>query len=129
VLAGVLAGATAAAWWRWRPFGVEVEGTSMRPSLEPGDWAIAVSTARIRPGDVVLIEHPERPGFEMVKRVAAGPGGPAPDGREMGTGWLWVQGDASERSTDSRAFGPIRIQDVRGRVVLVWWPPSRWRRQ
>ena len=120
---------TAAAWWRWRPFRVEVEGTSMRPALEPGDWAIAVSAARIRPGHVVLVEHPERPGVEMVKRVIAGPGGPAPDGQEMGIGCLWVQGDASERSTDSRVFGPIRRQDVLGRVVLVWWPPSRWRRQ
>jgi hypothetical protein len=100
----------------------------MRPTLEPGEWAIAVSARRIRRGDVILFQHAGRPGFELVKRVAAGPGGRAPDGSELAPGEIWVEGDASEVSTDSRTFGPVRAEDVRGTVLLVWWPPSQWRR-
>ena len=46
----------------------------MVPTLLPGDWALAVSGRRARRGDVVVVEHPGRPGYEMVKRVTAVPG-------------------------------------------------------
>jgi nickel-type superoxide dismutase maturation protease len=111
---------------RWRPFRIEVSGSSMRPTLEPGDWALAVVPERARPGDVVVVEHPERPGFEMVKRVVSLPGDRAPDGTDAIEG-LWVQGDDPSSSTDSRSFGTVPADLVRGRVVAVWWPPSRVR--
>lgn len=123
----VLGATGVGAWWRWRPFRFEVDGASMRPTLEPGDLALAIRPHRVRPGDVVVVEHPGRPGFEVVKRVAAGPGGPTPDGRELGPGEIWVEGDAAGASTDSRTFGPVGLDRIRGRVVLVWWPPSRLR--
>lgn len=116
------------AWWRWRPFRIEIDGRSMEPTLEPGDWALAVRARRVRPGDVAVVEHPGRPGFEMVKRVVAGPGEPAPGGRRLGPRELWVEGDAAAASTDSRSFGQLPTDAVRGRVVLVWWPPRRARR-
>ena len=100
----------------------------MRPTLEPGDWALVVRARRIGVGDVVVIERPERPGFELVKRVGAIAGEGSPDGRELEPGRVWVKGDAPGASTDSRSFGPVGSDDVRGRVVLVWWPPARWRR-
>ena len=111
---------------RWRPFRVEVSGPSMRPTLEPGDWAIAIALGRVRPGDIVVVEHPERPGFEMVKRVLSVPGGHAPDGSDLVDG-VWVEGDDPSSSTDSRSFGPVPANLVRGRVALVWWPPGRIR--
>jgi inner membrane protease subunit 1 len=116
------------AWWRWRPFRVEIEGGSMEPTLESGDWALAVRAHRSRSGDVVVVEHPGRPGFELVKRVVAGPDDRAPDGRELGEEEVWVEGDALAASTDSRSFGPVGSDAVVGRVVLVLWPPARWRR-
>src|SRR5207244_11490709 len=82
---GAIALLMAAAWARWRPFQVAVEGTSMAPELEPGDWLVATRPARLRRGDLVVVEHPERPGFELVKRLTALPGGsmgalvPGPD--------------------------------------------------
>lgn len=100
----------------------------MAPTLEPGDLVLGVRPRRIRRGDVVVIEHPGRPGFEVVKRVLAGPGGTAPDGRELGPAQLWVEGDAPGASTDSRAFGPVGTDAVRGRVIAIWWPPARRRR-
>lgn len=98
----------------------------MRPTLEPGDWAIAVAPERVRPGDVVVVEHPERPGFEMVKRVVA----VSRDGAADGAGVfdrVWVEGDDPSASTDSRTLGALPGDLVRGRVRLVWWPPGRIR--
>ena len=100
----------------------------MEPTLEPGDWALAVRARRIRSGYVVVLEHSGRPRFEMVKRVVVGPGGRAPDGSDLGREELWVEGDAPAISTDSRSFGPVRAEAVAGRVVFVWWPPARRRR-
>ena len=113
MLAAALVG-LAAAWWR--PFRVEIAGDSMRPTLQPGDWALAVARARIREGAVVLLERPDRPGLEVVKRIAAEePGG------------LVVLGDNPQGSTDSRHFGPVSRDVILGRLRLVYWPPRRWR--
>jgi type IV secretory pathway protease TraF len=111
--------------WRWRPFRVEVKGPSMAPTLQPGDWALAVASGRLRSGDVVVIEHPDRSGFEMVKRIVAGPGEPEPDGRLLDPGEFWVEGDDAERSTDSRAFGPVRRSDIKAKMLLIYWPVER----
>jgi signal peptidase I len=111
---------------RWRPFRIEVSGPSMRPTLEPGDWAIAIAAERVRPGDVVVVEHPERRGFEMVKRVVSPPDARSPDGIDPADG-VWVEGDEPSSSTDSRSLGALSVESVRGRVVVVWWPPSRVR--
>lgn len=98
----------------------------MRPTLEPGDWALAIAPERVRPGDVVVVEHPERPGFEMVKRVIRVPVDRVADATDAADG-VWVEGDDPTSSTDSRSFGALPTDRVRGRVVLVWWPPERIR--
>jgi len=99
----------------------------MRPTLEPGDWALAVAPARIRRGDVVVVEHPAREGFEVVKRVVGAPGDVTPDGGTLGVGEYWLEGDAPQASTDSRAFGPVARANLRGIVRAVYWPPARRR--
>jgi signal peptidase I len=125
--APALAAAAAYAFLRWKPFRVEIQGPSMRPTLEAGDWALAVVATRVRPGAIVVVEHPARPGFEMVKRVAGIPGDRAPDGRVLGDDEYWVEGDASRESTDSRAFGPVRRAHVKGTLRLVYRPRERRR--
>jgi nickel-type superoxide dismutase maturation protease len=117
--------ALAVAFARWRPFRVEVTGASMRPTLEPGDWALGVGPGRrgLRRGDVVVFDHPERPGFEVVKRLRWTDDDPTSTGNV-----LWVMGDDPAGSTDSRQFGPVSEAQVRGRLVLIWWPPARFRR-
>ncbi len=99
----------------------------MSPVLEPGDWALAARPTRVRRDGVVVLEHPGRPGFEIVKRVVAVPGDVAPDGRVLGADEYWVQGDALDESTDSRAFGPVGRSSLRGAVRLVYGPPGRRR--
>lgn len=98
----------------------------MAPTLEPGDWVLA-TRGRARVGAVVVLEHPARPGIELVKRVVAGPGERAPGGPTLGPEEWWVLGDAEGASTDSRTFGPVRAELIRGVARLVYWPPARRR--
>ncbi len=112
---------------RWRPFRVEVQGRSMAPTLAPGDWVVAVRGRRPRLGDVVLVEHPERPGFELVKRVTGVPGTALTDGTTLGSDEWFVEGDAPDSSTDSRHFGHVTGEAIKGRIAAVYWPPSRTR--
>jgi signal peptidase I len=112
---------------RWKPFRVEISGPSMAPALLAGDWALAVKPGKLRRGEVVVIEHPLRPGFEMVKRITGIPDDLAPDGRILGEDEWWVEGDNRAESTDSRHFGPVTTDLVKAKVRLIYWPPSRRR--
>jgi signal peptidase I len=121
------AGITALAVWRARPFRAVVRGSSMEPKLRDGDTVVAFAGRTPRTGDVVVIEHPMRPGFDLVKRVAGSPGEvvhlPTDGSRvmgpvELGPGEWFVTGDAPGASTDSRSFGPVSSSRLRG--VVVW---------
>ncbi len=103
-----------AAWLRRRPFRVAIAGASMSPTLESGDWALAVRASRVEPGDVVVLDDPRTPGFELVKRVT----------RTSSEG-VWVEGDSPEVSIDSRTFGPVPGSAIAGRVVLIYAPLRR----
>jgi nickel-type superoxide dismutase maturation protease len=114
----------AVAWLRWRPFRVAVEGQSMAPALEPGDWVVAVRTGSIPPRSIVVVEHPDRPGFEMVKRLTGVPGDTL-GALVLEDDQYWVIGDRPEASTDSRWFGPVGGAAIRGTVVFRYWPLER----
>jgi nickel-type superoxide dismutase maturation protease len=119
--------AIAVALLRWRPTRIEVQGASMVPTLMPGDWALAVTGRRSRKGQVVVVEHPGRPGYEMVKRVKAVPGERV-GGRMLDDDEFWIEGDRADASTDSRHFGPVRREHLKALVLLVYWPKERRRR-
>lgn len=100
----------------------EIGDHSMSPTLQPGDRVLGLRGLPARRGDVVVFAHPLRPGFEMVKRVAA------VSGEEMGRvalgpGEMWVLGDNPDGgSIDSRALGPIRAEWLRSRLLLRYQP-------
>ena len=80
------------------------------------------------PGDTVR----ERNGCRLGRRAAALRAVVAPGHRDHETGSWHVQqgsyfllGDNRAESCDSRAFGAVPKRNVVGRVVLVYWPPSR----
>ncbi|HVF07500.1 MAG TPA: signal peptidase I [Actinomycetota bacterium] len=112
---------------RYRPSRVQIDGASMAPTLVSGDWAMVAVPRRFARGDVVVVEHPGRPGYEMVKRLVGVPGDRMAD-RTLDADEFWVEGDDEQASTDSRAFGPVRADALKARVVLVYWPPERRRR-
>jgi mitochondrial inner membrane protease subunit 1 len=130
-LSGVIAAAfavvtAAAVFLRWRPSRVRIDGASMLPTLFPDDWALLVTPRRYAVGDVVVVEHPGRPGYEMVKRVIAGPGDSVGERTLRGDEW-WVEGERADASTDSRHFGPVSTTELKGKLVLIYWPRERRR--
>ena len=127
VVAGTaLVAGAAFAFARYHPARVAIEGVSMAPTLLPGDWALVVTPERFHRDDVVVVEHPQRPGYEIVKRLVGVPGGVVA-GRELGEDEYWVEGDFAHRSTDSRDFGPVQGEQLKAKVVLVYWPLERRR--
>jgi len=44
----------------------------------------------------------------------------------VGEGEIFVMGDNRNNSFDSRFFGTIAEDDIFGKFVLIYWPPSRW---
>jgi type IV secretory pathway protease TraF len=98
----------------------------MEPTLAPGDMALAVSRSRFDTGDVVVVEHPGRPGYEMVKRLTAVPGDRVGQ-RMLGADEFWVEGDRGDASTDSRHFGAVRRELLKAKVLLIYWPQERRR--
>lgn len=92
-----------------------VEGSSMAPTLSPGDHVVAVRHLPLRPGHIVAARDPRQPARVLVKRVAE----VAPDGA------LLVAGDNPEQSTDSRDFGPISRTAVVGRVIYRYAPVAQ----
>jgi type IV secretory pathway protease TraF len=124
VLGSALAAAGWRAWRRRRPFRVAVAGWSMAPALLPGDLLVAAVDREPVRGSMVVVPRPDRPELELVKRVLA-VAGDRVDGRLLSAGELWVIGDDPSHSTDSRTFGPVRREAVRGVVRFRYWPPRR----
>ena len=119
--AGIVAGAALAGIASRRLLDVvEVEGSSMAPTLLPGDWLLVEAmTYRFRPpriGEMVLAPDPRLPSRELIKRVTA---------INRDTGTVSLAGDAREASTDSRAFGPVLVDSVCWRVIGRYWPLSQ----
>jgi signal peptidase I len=109
---------------------VEVYEQSMAPALAPGDRLfvdpLAYTEVPPRRGDVVVVGDPEVAGRFLVKRVAA-IGGEIPPhgGAPLPAGLLWLQGDWSMVSRDSRRFGAVPLSSVVGRAWWRYYPPER----
>lgn len=127
---------------------MKVSGRSMLPALSPGDRVVAVRARGVRRGDVWVIRHR---GGHLVKRVvglprdrvvvtegrarlAGSPPSEARAGPQRDGSWVLapdeylVQGDNEQESSDLRAFGPLRPEDLVGRVLFRYWPrPGRVR--
>ena len=90
---------------------VIVSGSSMLPTLRPGEFLLVRPHGRVRPGGLVVARFTARPGLLVVKRAV----------RPEAQGW-WVEGDNAAATDDSRTYGAA---DVVATVVLRYWPPSR----
>jgi signal peptidase I len=129
----------------------EISEDSMEPALGHGDYVIASRLkATPRRGDVVIFQHPAKPGFYLSKRVLGLPGEDlviengqvTANGHVIAEPWargslagnhLWQLGasdlvllsDNRHQSTeDSRSFGPIPVEDM-WRAEFRYWPLGR----
>jgi len=100
---------------RWPLLRVAVAERSMLPALRPGDWLLARRTRRIKPGQVVLAWHPERPGFLLVKRAAW---------REA-AGWWLASDNPAAGAVDSARFGLVPEEKIAAVVLFRYWPVGR----
>ncbi|MEC8856232.1 MAG: signal peptidase I [Chloroflexota bacterium] len=132
-----------------------IEGDSMLPLLRHGESVFVVRPRltwnRLRRGDVVVFERPGGQGWVYIKRIAGLPG----EDIKIAGGWVFVDGnllgeefvqDASKDGTkewfnrpdeyfllgdnrgdsnDSRSFGPVSGELIKGRVWLRCWPLAR----
>ena len=100
-------------WLLGRRKRFQVSGASMQPTLSNGDTVLVSPFAYLHAlpqvGDLVVIQHPERK-LPMIKRVH----------HIEGADKVYVRGDNSEVSTDSRHFGWVSPESIIGKVVSLF---------
>ena len=90
-----------------------VADRSMEPTLVDGQGLVGVRSNAALPGQLRTFEHPHRPGFWLIKRVAA----------VSGDSMLVESDNRDVPSEDSRSFGPV---DIEGSYRVVIRVPRRW---
>ncbi|OGV69900.1 MAG: signal peptidase I, partial [Lentisphaerae bacterium RIFOXYA12_FULL_60_10] len=133
-----------------------VESISMEPTLIEDDFVLvyrlAYSLGEPERGDVVVFQYPpETNQVPYIKRIIGLPGDtikveagqvfingqpleepylkvPTNRGGEwvVPLGSIFVMGDNRNNSSDSRVFGPVPIEDVMGKALVVYFPPEHW---
>jgi len=83
------------------------EGKSMNPILKDGEVVLVDRTAEIEVGDIVVAKHPIEQNSEVVKRVE----------RINENRHYFLVGDNLEESNDSRHFGAVTREYIKGKVV------------
>jgi signal peptidase I len=134
---------------------VRVDGFSMRPTLQDGEYILinklAYKFSEPVRGDIVVFKFPVNPEEDLIKRIIGIPGDtiniqdgvlnvngvvvdepyinapPAYNGTwQVPEGQLFVLGDNRNDSRDSHQWGLLPIENVIGRAVLIYWPPEEW---
>lgn len=132
-----------------------VRGSSMAPRIHDGDRILIDHVSYlfdpVKPGDIVVLKYPLDPSVDYIKRVIGLPG----DEVVLEGGHVWVNGvevqepyvddpdpltrmtvhvkaahffvlgDNRQRSCDSREFGLVPQDYVRGKVEMRVWPLQR----
>jgi hypothetical protein len=86
----------------------------MEPALVDGQGLIGWRSNRCQIGQLRCFEHPERPGFWMIKRVESLPS----------PGMMFMRSDNNDVPTvDSRHFGAVPVAGSSRVIVRI---PLRW---
>lgn len=128
-----------------------VKGESMFPSFEDGELLltekITYRFSDVKRGDIVVFEAPVGRKVDFIKRIIALPGETVSvknggvyingeklkedyitaqtlgdEEKQLGADEYFVFGDNRGASSDSRVFGAVKADNMRGRVWLVYWP-------
>ncbi|KAL0839786.1 hypothetical protein ABMA28_016421 [Loxostege sticticalis] len=110
---------------------VMCSGPSMEPTLESNNILftehVTPRMQRLRRGDIVIAKSPSNPKQNICKRIVGLPGdkvrGHFPKRSQIvPRGHVWLEGDNSSNSADSRVYGPVPQGLIRSRVVCRVWP-------
>ncbi len=156
VLETLLLAAVMFAAINWVTARIRVDGISMQPTLASGSYVLvnrlAYSLGSPGHGDVIVFHFPRDPDQEYIKRIIGLPG----DRVEISRGelrvngvlvgepyindspqyesalrvprdQLYVLGDNRNNSSDSHQWGPVPLENVVGKALLVYWPPKEWK--
>ena len=133
---------------------IRVDGSSMEPNFHDGDYVIvnrmAYRLGDMQRGDVIVFPYPLHEEDDYIKRVIGLPGDhvaiysgvvyvngealaepyimekPDADLAEIVVpdGYVYVMGDNRNASSDSRSWGPLKIEKIIGKAVFRYWPFS-----
>lgn len=78
----------------------------------------AYRSAPPRPGDIVLLAHPKQADLVVVKRIT-----------QVDEDTATVHGDNTHDSSDSRAWGPVPLDHILGRVECLFGSANPGRSQ
>jgi signal peptidase I len=132
-----------------------VDGPSMEPTMYTNErllvLKLAYRVAEPKRGDIVVFRYPFDTSRDFIKRVIAqggdtieirlgrvyvngqlrdepyvqNPGLYQMSATKIPEGFLFVMGDNRVNSEDSRMFGPIKADLVKGKAIVRIWPPSK----
>jgi len=130
---------------------IRVEGDSMEPSLENGQFVVVNKLAYAlqdpQRGDIIVFNFPLNPERRFIKRIIGLPGDylQVQDGQvfingklqnepylavppayndqwDVGLNEVFVLGDNRNNSSDSQNWGALALEDIIGKAFLVYWP-------
>lgn len=135
---------------------VRVDGFSMNPTLQNGEYVLVsrLSYKLDLPerGDIIVFSYPADQNQDLIKRVIGLPGeivsvrqnnvlingipleepyiaqAPLYSGEwTVSDGQLFVLGDNRNDSKDSHQWGLLPMDDVIGKALVIYWPPTDWK--
>jgi signal peptidase I len=134
----------------------QIDGPSMQNTLHTGQYVLVNKVAYLfhapERGDIIILQEPDQPGRDLIKRVIGLPGDTIKldgtnvwvNGTELNEPYItqkhnpdanvltvpaneyFVMGDNRPVSEDSRYFGFVPKDYVVGKAILVDWPLSQW---
>ncbi|CAH8539313.1 unnamed protein product [Schistosoma bovis] len=121
---------------------VNCDGVSMQPTVNDGDYLVverlSIILGRIRRGDVVIAGQRKKYDTTYVLKRIKGLGDDRVTfwdksnleiiAKQVPRGHVWLEGDNTLQSLDSRSYGPVPISHLEYKVFLRVWPLSHFGR-
>ncbi|CAH8548018.1 unnamed protein product [Schistosoma rodhaini] len=143
VFRGIIALSAGIVTYKYHPFVgtiVYCEGVSMQPTINDGDYLVverlSIILGRIRRGDIVIAGQRRKYDTTHVLKRIKGLGDDRVTfwdknhgeiiAKQVPGGHVWLEGDNTLQSLDSRSYGPVPVSHLEYKVFLRVWPLSHF---